>query len=393
MNSVADPRNADVKYERYTANIFWTTANAQKSYRNKLGLNLTKDLNEGQAGNNEYEGIYIKAKNSSVNITDNFNLKLQHSFFRQLTADLGLTYGNQESVRRNFVNSQAVPFGNAMESSVYYGSYTPPQYFNYNHVDGKPLDIFADVELAGVYKSKKEWVHQLSAGINYRHSDNFGRGRYGNNGQFSNLSALRITANGNRPYDFDASVASISQYAAYVQDNISKRFANRHTLNIKTGVRYDLQNSYSTVSPRMNAAYSMGKFILRGGTGLSTKAPSLNMIYTGPRYIDLLLGDYRLPGVYSVAIIQTVVAPANNADLKPSKSWRSEIGFDWKTPVANVSLPGYHNYLYDGFTAFSNVININKAKIQVTQQGTEIPTFEIIGTENMNYVQSLQTNG
>jgi len=131
---------------------------------------------------------------------------------------------------------------------------------------------------------------------------------------------------------------------------------------------------------------------LRGGIGLATKAPSLNQVYTGPRYLDLLLGDYRLPGVYSVAIVQTIVIPANNVDLKPSKSWRSELGLDWKLPFANLALTGYDNILFDGFTTKMNIIELDKSKVEIHTNGIEAPTFIITGSEKLRHVVSTQSN-
>lgn len=392
MNSVGDPRAADVKYERYSANLLYSTINKNKTFRNKFGVNLVSDINEGQAGEDEYHGIYVNAKNKSIGITNNTQLKFTNSFLKGANINFGLNYGEQNSTRRTFVNSQALPYADAMTDDVYYAPYTPPQYFNYNYVNGKPLSIFTDADVYTVLSTPNKWIHKLSLGLNYRYNDNFGKGRYGTLGTFSATSTAGTTSAGNRDYDFE-NVYSIAQYAVYLQDNIFKKFDNNNVLMVNSGLRFDVQNKYAVLSPRLNASYKVENFIFRGGIGLSTKAPSLNMIYTGPRYIDILLGDYRLPGVYSVAIMQTVVAPANNADLKPSKSWRSELGIDWRLPFATLSLTSYKNLLFDGFTSYSNIINLPKAKVEVISNGTEQPTFEISGTENFRYLQNLQTNG
>ncbi len=393
MNSTSDPRFSDVTYERFTANLGWAFTNKSKSIRNRMTLNVSSDTNEGQGGEDEYHGIYINAKNQSYSLTNNTNLKFRNSWLKTFNANIGVNYADQSSMRRNFLNSASKPYGTSLTDDVYYANYTPSQYFNYNYVDGKPLNIFLDMDVNSIYKTNSNWIHNLSLGINYRYSDNFGTGRYGTVGQFAGISTVGATSNGTREYNYSDNVLSMSQFAVYMQDNIFKKFANQNVLNANLGVRYDLQNNYSTVSPRVNASYRIKNIKLRGGIGLSTKAPSLNQVYTGPRYIDILLGDYRLPGVYSVAIMQTVVTPANNADLKPSKSWRSELGFDLNLPFANLALTGYNNFLFDGFTSYSNVLNLPKAKVEVTATGTELPTFEIVGTENYRFLQTLQTNG
>ena len=87
---------------------------------------------------------------------------------------------------------------------------------------------------------------------------------------------------GMRDYNYRDNVLATTQYALYIQDNITKMFANKHILRANIGLRYDIQNSASTFSPRVNTSYQMGKFTIRGGVGLTSKAPSLNQLYTGP---------------------------------------------------------------------------------------------------------------
>lgn len=394
MNTNSSPRTGDVFYKRYAGNLLWTKHAANGNFRNRLGLDYMQDLNEGQSGEDMYHGIYVRTTNKQFSLRNNMNLKFGDAFLDGFNANLGVTYGDQNSMRRMFYNTQAKPYPVSMTEGVYYADYTPPQYFEYNYVDGNPLNIFLDSDVYKTIKTSKDWIHNVSLGINYRYSDNFGAGRSSNlNGTFSTVPSTIGNANtGNRNYDFDQ-VNSMQQFAAYLQNNIFKRFANSTSLTVNTGLRYDLQNKYSVLSPRVNASYRMKNLILRGGAGLATKAPSLNMIYTGPRYIDMLLGDYRLPGVYSVAIAQTIIAPANNADLKPSKSWRTEAGFDYKFPFATIALTGYRNLLFDGFTTYSNIIELQRSKVEIIENGTAQPTFDIVGTENFYYIQSLQTNG
>ena len=91
--------------------------------------------------------------------------------------------------------------------------------------------------------------------------------------------------------------------------------------------------------------------------------------------------------------MQTVVTPGDNVDLKPSKSWKTEVGVDYQLPFASISLTAYYNKLFDGFTSKSVVKEIDKAKVNVNIVGTERPTFEIVGTEKFRYVQTQVVNG
>lgn len=394
MNSVADPRLSDAIYRRYTGNLLWSTTNRDRNWRNKLSLNVSASKNEGQGGEDEFHGIYINAKTNNFSLSNNSSYRFrENSWIKNLNLNAGVSYGSQNSMRRNFINSQGVPYGGALADSVYFGEYTLPQYFNYNYVDGKPLNIFTDLEAASQIKSGSGWLHNISFGASYRFGDNLGKGRYGSVGQYSTVNTVGDIGNGTRDYNYRDNVEHSTQFALYVQDNIFKKIG-ANQLKLNAGMRYDLQNKTSNFSPRANGSFSFNnKFVLRAGSGLSTKAPSLSMLYTGPRYLDILLGDYRLPGVYSSAIIQTVVTPGNNVDLKPSKSWKSEVGFDANLSFASLAVTGYKNRLYDGFTSFSKITELSKSKIGITLNGNLPPTFQVVGSEKLRVLQTVQTNG
>lgn len=396
MNSLSDPRTSLVGYDRTNVNFLWSSRNS-KGFSNKLSASFSTNTSKGKKDPDDLDGIIINVDNKSFslgnNISYNFNRNGNKPFFRTISADVGISYSTQLTERRYWLNQGARPYGNSTTDGVYYAPYTPPSYENQAFSDGKPLNIFTDLSVNGSKVTASKWVHMYSIGANFRYGNNFGKGRYGTAGQFTTINAAGQGGNGMRDFNYRDNVFATKQYAFYIQDNITKAFANKHILRTNLGLRYDLQNSYSTYSPRVNTSYQMGKFSVRGGFGLTSKAPSLNQIYTAPRYFDFLLGDYRLPGYYSAAIMQTVVTPGDNANLKPSRSWKTEVGLDYRFPFATVNLTAYYNRLFDGFTTMSVHKIMDKAKVNVNISGTDVPTFEIVGTEKFNYLQNRIVNG
>lgn len=397
MNSIVEPRSSLVSYNRFSTNAMWSvTAN---KLRNKLSFSFSQNISEGKKDPDDITGLTINSNNKNFSLSNNFTYRLtskpgSESGLKNLTADVGVSYGDQYSMRKFYLNMGARPYGNASENSVYYAPYTPPSYDNLIFVEGKPFNVYSNISLNGRYISKQsKWIHDYSIGFNFRYGDNFGVGRYGTAGQFATTTASKSSVDGVRDYNYRDNVLASTQTAFYIQNNIFKLFANKHSLRANIGLRYDIQNSISTVSPRANVAYRMGKLGLRIGAGLTSKAPSLNQLYTGPRYIDLLLGDYRLPGYYTVGIMQTVVTPGDNVELKPAKSWKTEIGADYQLAFATINLTAYYNRLFDGFTSKSVVKEVDKAKVNVNIVGTERPVFEIVGTEKFRYVQTQIVNG
>ncbi|MGE8526225.1 TonB-dependent receptor plug domain-containing protein [Chryseobacterium rhizosphaerae] len=393
MNSIVDPRTSLVGYDRFSSNILWgiNTSNI----KNKLSFAFSQNTSNGKKDPDDLQGIVLSSKNKSFSLSNNFKyvFKGNKKIFRSIGADMGLSYATQLTERKYFLNQGARPYGNAMENSVYYAPYTPPSYENMTYVDGKPINVYLNASADGVYATSKKWVHSYSAGFNFRYGDNLGKGKYGTAGQFSTIASAGGTANGVRDYNYQDNVLATTQYAFYVQDNIFKRLNNKHGIRANLGLRYDIQNGKSTLSPRVNTSYQMGDLTLRAGVGLTSKAPSLNQLYTGPRYFDMLLGDYRIPGHYTVGIMQTVVTPGDNVDLKPSKSWKTEFGIDYRLPFATINLTGYYNKLFDGFSTISVAKMMGKAKVEITAVGTDVPTFEIVGKDTFYYLQNRITNG
>ncbi|MCJ7932746.1 MAG: TonB-dependent receptor [Chryseobacterium sp.] len=394
MNSITDPRTSLIGYDRFSINTLWGI-NA-KNVKNKLSFSFSQNTSNGRKDPDDLQGIVINSNNKTFSLSNNFKYFIRGSkkkIFNTVGADVGVSYATQLTERTYHLNQGARPYGNALENSVYYAPYTPPSYENQTFVDGKPINIYINASADGVYTTSKKWVHVYSAGFNFRYGDNLGKGKYGTAGQFSTIASTGGTANGVRDYNYQDNVLATSQYAFYLQDNIFKRINNKHTLRANLGLRYDIQNGRSTVSPRINTSYQMGDFTLRAGLGLTSKAPSLNQLYTGPRYFDILLGDYRLPGYYTVGVMQTVVTPGDNSDLKPSKSWKTEIGVDYRLPFATLNLTGYYNKLFDGFSTISVAKVMDKAKVEISAEGTHIPTFEIVGTDKFYYLQNRIING
>lgn len=393
MNSNPNPRNNLISYQRISLGALWGFYSQNKRLYNKLALDFNKSFDEGRTDPDDLRNTYLKSDKQGFRISNNLRYRFnEKSFLDNFNANIGFSYDKQFSTEQRYNNSGATPYGTALLSSVYYAEYTLPTYFEINNTEGIPINFFSDIDVNKRIKTKNEWLHDWSFGINWRYSDNVGRGRYGNS-RFSAISSAGDTANGFRPYNFETSVPSSTQTAVYLQDNISKRFGNDWFLRINAGVRFDVQNQRKSYAPRLNSSIKYRNLSLRAGVGMTSKAPSLNQLFTGERYLDYLIGDFRLPGYYNVAIMQTFVTTGNNVDLKPSKSWKYEAGIDYQLPFANVALTGYYNRLYDGFTSITTIQKGEVAGVEVIFNGTDKPTYNIIGTNDFYYTQNLLTNG
>lgn len=280
----------------------------------------------------------------------------------------------------------------SLEEGVYLGSYTAPSYRYIKEVDGKPIHLFAALELTKNITTAT-FNHNINYGLHYKLSDNKGKGRLGTPETQVNFYGLATGEGGNgfRPYNYLDNVRAESIFSAFLEDVMIRDFENSR-LNISGGLRYDNFYGINIVQPRFNTFYEIPGMKFRAGYGLTAKAPSLNQLYTGNRYYDVVLGDYRLPGVYNVAFVQTFIDNADNPNLKPSKSKRFELGYDVMLPFATINITGYHNKLYNGITDDSQVIKRELATIEVIDNGTTKPDYNIVGYSDFYYLQRMITN-
>jgi len=389
LNSNSDPRTKFNNFQRISTNLMWTVYSKNKNISNSFSVDFGSNFDKANFEEEDVNMTVVKNKKRDIRISNRFNWRFKDFFFDNLNINANYSQGYQNSYKSSLLNNGGSLVGTSINEGVYTGTYSPPSYFQVQEVEGKPISMFFSADLKKNVKTKSNWIHNFLAGASMRSSDNKGAGRLG-----SPESIIPQFAGGGqafRPYNYGENVRAEYQFSLYAEDNIFKRFGN-YIFNFNAGLRYDNQFGASVLQPRINTYLIYKNLKFRGGFGISSKAPGINMIYTGPRYYDVVLADIRLPGYYNLGIMQTYVDVADNKNLKPSKSMRSEIGVDYKFSFGNVGLTAYYNHLYDGFTTESFAGKRGLAELQINYNGNNIPTYDVIGYSDNFYLQSRLVN-
>ena len=389
LKSNSDPRTKFNVYERVSTNLMWTKYNKAKNISNTLSVDYSDNLDKANFEEEDAEQKLTKNENRTFRISNNFNWRFKDSFFDNFNLTASYSQGYQNTYDSRLINSGGDVVGISTQEGIYQGVYTPVNYRQIKEIEGKPISFFASADLKKRIKTESNWIHNLLIGTSVRSSDNKGAGRLGSPETLQNNFAGG--GFGFRPYNFGQNMRAEYQYSLYAENNISKSF-NNMIFNMNAGFRWDNQFGSSVFQPRINTYLIYKNWRARAGFGIASKAPSMNMIYTGPRYYDAILADVRIPGVYNVSMVQTFIDSGDNLDLKPSKSIRSEIGLDYKFSFGNVGLTAYNNKLYDGFTTEDFAVKRQLAQLDVTAVGNNLPTFDIIGYKDYYYTQSKVIN-
>lgn len=392
LESNTDPRTSFMKYERINTNIMWGWNNAKNNIKNVVSIDYGFNKDQFNFDQEDIENRMLRNSKTDFAISNRLKWNFDDAFLDNLNFNAQYKVSNQNTYESKIINVGGMVVGTSTEEGIYEGTYTLPSYTTIKAIDGKPIAGFASLD---VFKTVNTgtFTHNLTAGTEVRLSDNKGVGRLGAPESMSNFfgGAAGSVGEGFRPYNYGQNIRAEFIYSAYLEDNITKHW-DMSSLHLNAGVRYDNFYGFSTLNPRINTSFSHDNFKIRGGFGLTSKAPSLNQIYTGPRYTDAVLGDYRYPGFYNIAVVQTFIDVADNKDLGPSKSLRTELGFDWSLPFAEINFTGFYNKLYDGITSEQYIQKRELANLQVNFDGTNQPTWEVAGFENYYFTQSRLTN-
>lgn len=392
LDSNSDPRSSYTSYERVNTQLMWTWNNKSKKIRNSVSLDygFNKDNVNREAENQDMQ--ITKNDRKDYGISNRFKWNAETKLFDNLNINANLKYTKQLSFDSKIVNVGGEVIATSLEEGIYLGSYTSPSYQYNKEIEGIPVSAFVSAQFSKSLNSNNT-DHLISYGLEYKMSDNKGQGRLGSPETQVNFYGLGSGDGGIgfRSYNYAQFVKAETILSAYIEDEMVHYFENSK-LNISGGLRYDNFYGINMLAPRINAYYEIPNFKFRGGYGITGKAPSLNHIYTGPRYYDVVLGDYRLPGVYNVAFVQTFIDDINNPDLGPSKSYRSEIGFDAMLPFGTLNITGYQNKLKKGITDEKYPLARSLAEINVTNNGTTNPDFEIAGYRDYYYLQNRIVN-
>ncbi|MBW1658295.1 TonB-dependent receptor [Flavobacterium quisquiliarum] len=398
LDSNSDPRNNLLSYQRISGSLAWKTTDKHSKIKNTVNLSIRSTLDDAKRDPDKIAADIIKNEKQGFSISNNFMWKPSNLWLDGINVNSGFSYDRQFSRKERWINRALTAATDSKEEGIHDAFVLPSQYTSISTVEGIPISTFVNLEATKTITNKANWIHSLSFGLSGRSSSNKGDGRKSSAIGLINYYVLDDggdTRLGYRDYDFNRTRTE-NQFSAYLEDRVYKKFEEDKILNIDYGVRYENQSGNVSLQPRINSSYSLNKtFRIRGGFGLSSKAPSLNQLYTGERYIDRLLGNgiYVNPGVYQKAWILTVVTSGDNLNLKPSKSYKTEGGLDVNLPFANINLTGYYNKLKNGFTGQMVPISKEIPKVNITTNGTEIPTYEVMGTDNLYYLtNSIQNN-
>ena len=375
-SSLADERRKYQQYRRITANLLYSKT-FKETIRTTAGLGFYSDIDAQKLDPSDVKYQRKRSsENMGVKFNANVNWQMDKNFLKSLKFNLSGSYSKQTGYTQELRGNYGYMVTSAMKDGTVAANVSGPvtdvdgnvltntdkpgyqastnilpyEFLTKMHTCGKPLNVFAKA-MANMFTEFWGIGNKIIAGTEWKTDVNFGRGKV-----FDPLmppsSGLRM-----RPY---TEIPALNQFSVYAEDNISATLLKRE-LKVQLGVRFDMiqpgrTEGRNAVSPRFNASYDIipDRLKIRGGWGITSKAPPLVYLYPDKAYFDFVnysnIGQTGVTEDQTLSMITTKVYDTSEPSLKIAKNMKSEIGIDFTLAGMRFSVTGFKEKLTDGYS-------------------------------------------
>lgn len=422
--SVTDVTESYAYYQRATAKALYSNVLGQLSTNTSLDFSLGKDSREKNPDDERSQletgardiGIRLNS-NGTWNINKGWlnNVKYtvagsyrdKHSFSQQLLSNAfaaysmadrdGAVLSNKPGQKVYDNNGKELTNIRADENNLY-ATFLPYEYFSRYDIYGKEVNVFAKVN-ATFSKRTGNVSNRIVVGADFKTDGNLG------DGKVYDLENPPMRSNSSensspRPRKY-SSIPFINQIAVYAEENLTWSLGEREFI-AQVGARYDNINGKSVLTPRTNFSFDIlpSKLWLRGGFGVTSKAPTTLYLYPEDAYFDFVhyntLNSSSVPTEQQLFLSSTQVFDTRNNDLKIATNEKSEIGLDLKIKKMRFSVTAYNENLKNGYDMGKTVDNYRLIEYVRYQEAVNnpgiIPSLQPMDTSNIFVAYSSPKN-
>ena len=340
-------------YQRLNVKGLWSKRFGQLNTSTALDLRLgkdTRDKNPDDLRTNLASGGTSLGFRINTNGTWNIN----RGWLKTLRYDLSHSYTYKESFReQDNINAIAIFTTNMTDGSTVadavgkrifdtegreitsfgtdpyaYAIMTPYSYFCHYDFYGKELSTFAKAYL-NMYKQWGDISEKIIVGADFKSEGNLGRGLVFTEGLPPNRTNTESGYRERPLYD----IPFVNQTGIFAENSFRAKVLRRN-FNLTAGLRFDIVNGLTALGPRINASLDLIPDIwtLRGGWGITAKAPTSAYLYPTDAYYDQVninTSEATLESDRTV-MATTRIYRAVNPKLEIARNRKAEIGFDLK---------------------------------------------------------------
>ena len=362
--SVSDQMSPYTSYDRKQLSLTYSntlTSGTFQAHPLRLSASVTGNLGglDDKADPDKLTGTFLQSRDNSLraNLTADWLLSLPWITNLELSAS-GSAADKRVRENRNYHQSVTDIALHAMQAGYYMSApyvsdgdnsvvmIPPGNWYNVMGVDDRP--VTAKVSL------KANWATHFGSisskaklGAEWNWDHNLGVGQY---------TEEPSTAPTWREYRY-CDNPSMHNLGLYAEENLMLPVGEGR-INLIAGIREDLTyikgSAYgltSSLSPRVNLKYTLGKFSFRASWGVAVKLPSFSVLYPTPSYLDVNVFTSTASADNTVYRAY-YVRPRSieyNAALRWQRNQQAEVGMEAHLGGTRISLAAFLNRTLDAF--------------------------------------------
>lgn len=422
--SIKDAKESYAYYQRATARAMYSNRFNNLSSNTSFDFSLGKDTRERNP-NDERNQLETGARDMGLRFNTNGTWNIRKGWLSNVKYTLSGSYRNKHSFQKELLGNAFAAYSmsrtdgavlsNRPGQKVYdnqgseltsipagesnlIATYLPNEYFSRYDIYGKEVNLFANLN-ASFSKTLGAVNNRILVGANFRSDGNLGDGKVYDpyNPPYRSLSAENSSP---RPRKY-SSIPFINQLSLYAEENLTWSMGERELL-AQAGLRYDLVNGKSIVTPRTNFSFDIlpRKLWLRGGYGVTAKAPTALYLYPENAYFDLVhfntLNSSSVPENEQLFLASTKVFDTRNRELKMAANQKAEIGLDLVVNRMRFSVTAYNEQLKNGYNLATTIDSYQLLNYIIYEQAAQnpggIPTLQEQERHNIFVSYATPTN-
>ncbi len=393
VSSFADNRDKLKAYKRLNANTMYTnTFFKDNRLKNTLSIDYGRNLDGLKSDDDDITKKVTRFDSWTASITNRSSYRLNTSFLKNISLNLKYSEGHQVSYQEQLKNEPFVLVSDATSTGIHQGSYESGIYTAASLIDGRPTNASAKLDFNADLKTGT-LTHFLGFGLSYDYGANKGEGQVldPNRPRFGTAITTTSLSPGRSERYYDFNIAVPQQNVGLYAEDVFKLKIFKRDLNVRAGIRYDIQNALPSYSPRLNMNYALNKNIKIGfAYGLAFKSPSLAQRYPGPTYYEIpLLNAFNGNAAESIYLVYVNRYDHDASHIKSPKSQTFEFTSQIKLKDFNLSVSLFSKDSREGISTISNRNYITLPTYSATLKANNHPI--VVQTGIKNYVFTTQS--
>ena len=383
---VADQRSPFDQYQRITSSLSYERLIAKRFLSTtQIGFTGTIDQQVTDPDIMTKEDTY-KSDYKSFKLSNSGVWNIHNGFLNKIDYTISANYAQDVLNRTSVVSGNSIGISLSNTEGEKEGIYLPSEYLSSYKIDGKPLNLYAQITTNLQPKIGKTF-NNILLGAEFRLDKNLGDGAIYDLSRppFPNQSS---SSRPRAPKD----IPFLAKSTVFAEDNFSASIGATK-LKIVLGIRGTMLSNIDEKSamyhklytePRLNINAQLPKFNivgssmeigLKAGIGDQLKFPTVLQLYPEKAYYDIPELNYYTQDANSRMIfLQTKIMDRTNLDLKPAQNRKMEVGFDLNYIGLTLNVTVFHEEENNGFEQqslyfsqkYTNFVDDQNPNTQVT---------------------------